>query len=89
MDNGDELKTKAREMAEMLFERHGEYKEMVIQHFLPGIEERIREFYVEHAQWPVLRRDPGGHGRSIIMGTKDEMESAETINRDSGAADDD
>jgi len=33
MDNGDELKAKAREMAEILFEHHGE---MVIRHF-PGL----------------------------------------------------
>jgi hypothetical protein len=75
MDNGDELKAKAREMAEMLFAHHRADKEMVIQHCLPSVEELIRKFYVEHGQWPVFRRDPGGHGRSIVMGLRDEMES--------------
>jgi len=77
MDN-DELKAKAREMGELLFEHDGAHKEMAIQHFLPTLEERVREFYDEHGQWPVFRRDPGGHGRAITMGTKDEMESGET-----------
>jgi len=73
--NEDELKAKAREMAEKLFEHHEpNAKAMIMEHFLTDIEERVKAFYAETGEWPVFRRDPGGHGRAILMATKDEID---------------
>jgi len=63
------VKVKAREMAEMLFERHGENREIPIQHFLPDLEQRVRDFYAQTGEWPVFKRDP--FGRGLTMGTKE------------------
>jgi hypothetical protein len=67
-----ELKAKAWEMAEILFEQHGEYKVIPIQHFLPDLEQRVRDFYADHGQWPAFKRDPSGCG--LTMGTQAEID---------------
>src|SRR5215467_670987 len=46
-----ELKAKAWEMAEIKFEHVGEYKVIPIQQFLPDLEQRVRDFYADHAEW--------------------------------------
>jgi hypothetical protein len=71
-DEQVELKAKAREMAEILFEHEGQYKAIPIQHFLPDLEQRVRDFYADHGQWPVFRRDPYGIG--LTMGTQAEID---------------
>jgi hypothetical protein len=67
-----ELKAKAWEMAEMLFDQHGEYKVIPMQHFLPDLEQRVRDFYAEHGEWPAFRRNPYGPG--LTMGTQAEID---------------
>ena len=47
-------KTKAREMAEMLFDRHGEEgKQLAMEHFFPDLEQQVRDFYTENGPWPM------------------------------------
>lgn len=66
--DGQTLKAKACEMAELLFDHHGEEgKRLAMEHFLPDLEQRVRDFYVENGRWPTFRRDPGGSGASIVM----------------------
>jgi hypothetical protein len=67
-----ELKAKAWQMAEILFEQHGASKVIPMQHFLPDLEQRVRDFYADHGQLPVIKR---GHPWGCIMGTEEEMES--------------
>ena len=71
-DTIGELKAKAWEMAEMLFDQHGEYKVIPMQHFLPDLEQRVRDFYAEHGEWPVFKRNPSGIG--LTMGTQAEID---------------
>jgi hypothetical protein len=66
-----ELKAKAWEMAEIMFERHGADKVIPMQHFLPDFEQRMRDFYADHGEVPVIKR---GHPWGYVMGTKAEME---------------
>lgn len=67
-----ELKAKAWEMAEIMFEHHGAYKVIPMREFLPDFEQRMRDFYADHGQLPVIKKNhPGG----CTVGTKEEMES--------------
>lgn len=67
-----ELKAKAWEMAEIMFERHGAVKVIPMREFLPDFEQRMRDFYADHGKVPVIKRgDSGG----CVMGTDDELES--------------
>jgi len=56
----------------MLFEHQGQYKVIPIQHFLPDLEQRVRDFYADHGQWPVFKRHP--YGRGLTMGTQSEID---------------
>jgi hypothetical protein len=57
----DEARAKAREMLQMLFEHHvEEVRAMLIEHFLPGIEQDVRDFYAKHRQWPVFQKEGAG-----------------------------
>src|SRR6478736_471585 len=70
--NEDELKAKAREMAEILFEHHEpEAKAFIMEHFRVDIEERVKAFHAETGEWPAFRRDP--YGRGLTMGTQAEI----------------
>lgn len=66
-----ELKAKAWQMAEIMFEQHGASKVIPMREFLPDLEQRIRDFYADHGQLPVIKRD---HPWGCIMGTEDERE---------------
>jgi hypothetical protein len=67
-----ELKAKAWEMAEIMFEHVGEYKVIPMQQFLPDLEQRVRDFYADHGEWPVFKKDP--YGRGLTMGTKQSID---------------
>ena len=67
-----ELKAKAWEMAEIMFEHVGEYKVIPIQQFLPDFEQRVRDFYADHGEWPAFKKDP--YGRGLTMGTKQSID---------------
>ena len=67
-----ELKAKAWEMAEMMFEQHGPYKVIPMREFLPDLEQRVRDFYADHGQFPAFKRDPSGSG--FTMGTQAEID---------------
>ena len=67
-----ELKAKAWQMAEIMFEQHGASKVIPMREFLPDLEQRIRDFYADHGQLPVIKR---GHPWGCIMGTEEEMDS--------------
>lgn len=67
-----ELKAKAWEMAEIMCERHGAYKVIPMRQFLPDFEQRVRDFYADHGQLPVIKRGQSG---GCVMGTEEEMES--------------
>ena len=67
-----ELKAKAWEMAEIMFEHVGEYKVIPIQQFLPDLEQQVRDFYADHGEWPAFKRDPYGGG--LTMGTKQSID---------------
>jgi hypothetical protein len=56
----------------MLFEQHGAYKVIPMREFLPDLEQRIRDFYADHGQLPVIKR---GHPWGCVMGTEEETES--------------
>jgi hypothetical protein len=71
--NEDELKAKAREMAEILFEHHEpEAKVFIMEHFRANIEERVKVFHAETGEWPAFKRDP--YGRGLTMGTQAEID---------------
>lgn len=57
------LKTKARELAELLFASRQEDKQMVTEHFRPHCEAQVKQFFEEHGRWPVFRID----GASIVL----------------------
>jgi hypothetical protein len=67
-----ELKAKAWEMAEILFEHHGASKVIPMQHFLPDLEQQVRDFYADHGQLPAFKKDP--YGRGLTMGTKESID---------------
>jgi len=67
-----ELKAKAWEMAEILFEQHGAYKVFPMQHFLPDLEQRVRDFYAETGELPAFKKKP--YGRGLTMGTQAEID---------------
>jgi hypothetical protein len=66
-----ELKAKAWEMAEILFEQHGAYKVIPMREFLPDLEQRVRDFYAETGEWPAFKKDPYG---GFTMGTQAEID---------------
>lgn len=66
-----EVKALAWRMAEFICEQHGEDKVIPMTLQLPDFVQRIRDFYCDHGQLPVIKRgDPWG----CVMGTKEEME---------------
>jgi len=72
MDDEEIVRAKAREISEMLFGHHEPtMRAFIIEHFREDNEERVRDFYAEHGQWPVFKRDPDGRG--LVMGTKEEI----------------
>jgi len=70
--NEDELKAKAWEMAEILFEHDGASKVIPMQLFLPDLEQQVRDFYADHGQLPAFKKDP--YGRGLTMGTQPEID---------------
>jgi hypothetical protein len=75
MEDEEIVRAKAQEMAEMLFGHHEPtMRAMIIEHFLEGIKQRIRDFYAEEGQWPVFKRDPDGREGCLVMGTKEEVD---------------
>jgi len=66
-----ELKAKAWEMAEIMFEHQGQYKVIPMQLFLPDLEQRIRDFYADAGEWPAFKKDPYG---GFTMGTQAEID---------------
>ena len=77
------VRLKALTMLELLGAHYEPYERAImINYWLPTVEEQVRKFYREHGQYPDVWRDPGGHGHGIVVGIKHEMESDETIRND-------
>jgi hypothetical protein len=60
-----ELKAKAWEMAETMFEQHGALKVIPMRQFLPDLEQRMRDFYADHDQLPVIKELTHGRDASL------------------------
>lgn len=62
------LNYKARELAELMFQSHGDDKQIVTEHFLPHFQAQVKQFFEEYGRWPVFRKDhTGGHGASVVL----------------------
>jgi len=51
------LKTKAQELAELIFETRGADKQAVIEFFTLHCQEQVRMFFQENGRWPTFRKE--------------------------------
>jgi hypothetical protein len=61
MDDNNEARAKARELLKMLIKEQPteEVWEKIFEHFCPAFEQRIREHYEKHGEWPFFYKNPG------------------------------